>query len=75
MDEILLLATTDGTKMEYWAAVGTPEMALMEVRKHLPSGWLVTLSATSLTPREMVALNLNMGTIRALKLTEEPDSE
>jgi hypothetical protein len=59
MDEIqIIVASPDGKRKELWAATGTPEAALVQVRQHLPAGWMVTLTGSSLTPRQAAVLDL-----------------
>ena len=68
MDEIqLIVASPDGKRKELWAATGTPEAALVQVRQNLPAGWLVTLAGSSLTPREAEVLDLHPNEVRKLR--------
>jgi len=68
MAEIQVIAATqDGTNKEYWAVIGTPTMALAEIRQYLPPGWMVTLTGTSLTPQEAAALDIGADKVRKLR--------
>lgn len=72
MDEIhLIVASPDGKRKELWAATGTPEAALVQVRQHLPPGWMVTLSGNGLTARQAAVLNLRPNEARKLR-TDKP---
>jgi hypothetical protein len=68
MDEIqIIVASPDGRRKELWAATGTPEAALVQVRQHLPAGLMVTLTGSSLTPRQAAVLDLYPNEVRKLR--------
>jgi hypothetical protein len=71
----VIAATRDGTNKEYWAVVGTPTVALTEIRQHLPLGWMVTLTGTSLTPRETAALDMGTDKVRKLRGFDDEEPE
>lgn len=61
----VVLASKDD-RAELWAATGTPAKALREVRDHLPSGWLLTLTGQKLSVAEAAALDIPPGGVRWL---------
>jgi hypothetical protein len=68
MDEVhIVVASPDGKRKELWVATGTPEAALIQVRQHLPAGWMVTLTGSSLTPQQARVLDLYPNEVRKLR--------
>lgn len=53
-------------RAELWAATGTPAKALGEVRDHLPSGWLLTLTGEKFSAAKAAALDIPSGGVRRL---------
>jgi len=68
MDAIhILAATKDGKNTELWAVAGTPQRALWQLRERLPSGWMVTLTGNSLTPKQATILDVRQDEPRKLR--------
>jgi len=61
----VVLASKDD-RAKFWAATGTPAKALGEVRDHLPSGWLLTLTGEKLSAAKAAALDIAPGGVRWL---------
>ncbi len=71
MDEFHFVPTTqDGKETDLWITAGPPEMALVRVLEHLPSGWMATLTGQSLTPKQAVMLGLAPNEARKLRSGE-----
>jgi hypothetical protein len=69
MDAVYLVFASKDGQGQLWAARGAPGKALAEVRDHLPSGSLLTLTGQSLLPEHATALNIRPGEI--CKLADE----
>ena len=59
MDAIQIIAAKGDGNTELWAVAGTPERALTDVLRCLPSGWIVTLTGESLTFEEAAAFDIH----------------
>jgi len=67
VDAIQIIAAKGNGNTELWAVAGTPQKALTDVLRCLPSGWIVTLTGESLTFEEAAALDIH--SIEPQKLT------
>jgi hypothetical protein len=70
MDAIQIIAAKGDGNTELWAVAGTPERALTDVLRCLPSGWIVTLTGESLTPEEAVELDIHSTEPQKLRGTQ-----
>ena len=59
MDAIQIVAAKGNGITELWAVAGTPERALTDLLRRLPSGWIVTLTGESLTPDEAAVFDIS----------------
>jgi hypothetical protein len=66
---IYIVAATGDGKTQLWAAAGTPGRALADVRKYLPSGWIITLTGECLTSREAEILGIGPDDVRKIRDT------
>ena len=66
MDAVYLVFASKDGESELWAASGAPAKALAAVRKHLPPGWLLTLTGESWPTEEASSLGVSPGGIRRL---------
>jgi hypothetical protein len=67
MENIQIIAAKGDGSTQLWAVAGTPDGALREILRCLPSGWIVTLTGESLTPEEAVALDIHSTEPRKLR--------
>ena len=68
MDAIQIIAAKGNGNTELWAVAGTPERALSDVLRCLPSGWIVTLTGESLTFEEAAAFDINSNSAEPQRL-------
>jgi hypothetical protein len=66
MDAVYLVLASNSGRTELWAATGSPGKALAEVRNHLPSGWMLTLSGECLLPEAASSLGIIPGEVQNL---------
>jgi hypothetical protein len=73
MDAVYLVFASKDGQGQLWAARGAPGKALAEVRGHLPSGSLLTLTGQTLLPERAAILNIRPGEI--CKLADEVQNQ
>jgi hypothetical protein len=66
MDAVYVVVASKDGLTEHWAALGTAGGVLADVRRYLPSGWLLTLSGEKLSPEEADGLGIRPGDVRRL---------
>ncbi len=66
MDAVYLVLASNSGRTELWAATGGPGRALAQVRDHLPSGWMVTLSGECLLSEAAASLGIIPGEVQYL---------
>ena len=66
MDAVYLVLASNSGRTELWAATGSPGKALAQVRDHLPSGWMLTLSGECLLPEAAASLGIVPGEVQYL---------
>ena len=66
MDAVYLVLASNSGRTELWAATGSAGKALAQVRDHLPSGWMLTLSGECLLPEAAASLGIVPGEVQYL---------
>jgi hypothetical protein len=66
MDAVYLVLASNRGRTELWAATGSPGKALAQVRDHLPSGCMFTLSGECLLPEAAASLGIIPGEVQYL---------
>jgi len=79
MDAVYVVVASKDELTEHWAALGTAGQVLAQVRRYLPSGWLLSLTGEKLSPEEADALGIRPGNVcrldRAAKTTIFHDAD